>query len=268
MLDPAVTPGDKSVHDVRVLLKKSRAVLKLIRLQVNEAFFNREYSTLRETGRMMSSWRENSVHRKILKDLRKRHPDVFGQLENHAMIHELLEKPVNESALPANGSNEVLKIIKSLNKSGFRIRFEPLAGIDPVQLFKELENTFTGVMECYLLSRNDPVTKNLHEFRKRAKDLLYQLYFFRPIAPPQVKSLEKKMDAITRNIGKHHDLAMLLKAIGYKYPGENSAPLNQLVLIIRGEQDRCLSKVWPTAYRIFCPGNNLMSLMGFKILMI
>jgi CHAD domain-containing protein len=109
----------------------------------------------------------------------------------------------------------------------------------------------------------------LHEFRKRTKDFLYQLFFFRALNPKAIKSLEKRLDDMTQNLGKFNDLSVLVKMLGYKYNREEPQPgLDELVLLIRKEQDRYLSKVWPAAYKIFSPGQRLTNVLGFKMLVI
>src|SRR5512143_1704202 len=65
ILSAGEIPGEGAVHDVRVLMKKSRATVRLLKSQIDEDIFRREYSAYRETGRLMRSWRENSVHRKM-----------------------------------------------------------------------------------------------------------------------------------------------------------------------------------------------------------
>ena len=42
MLSPGV-PDEKVIHDVRVLMKKSRASIKLLKTQMDVESFNREY---------------------------------------------------------------------------------------------------------------------------------------------------------------------------------------------------------------------------------
>ncbi len=74
---------------------------------------------------------------------------------------------------------------------------------------------------------------------------------------------------MTRNLGKYNDLAQLIISLAYKYkPGSPNPALDELIVLIREEQDKCLSKVWPTARRIFNPGQRLINLLGFRILMI
>jgi CHAD domain-containing protein len=109
----------------------------------------------------------------------------------------------------------------------------------------------------------------LHEFRKRAKDFLYQLYYFRPLNPSVVKELEKRLDTLTQNLGKYNDLTQIMKIVGYKYgTPENSPALDELIVVIKDKQDQYLSKVWPSAYKIFCPGQKLLNVLGFRLLTI
>jgi len=49
---------------------------------------------------------------------------------------------------------------------------------------------------------------------------------------------------------------------------DNLASLNELMILIKDKQDQYLSKVWPTAYKIFCPGQQLINVLGFKLLVI
>jgi len=259
-------PDEKVIHDVRVLMKKSRASIRLTRTQIDEEAFNREYSAFREVGRIMSAWRENSVHRKLLKDLRKRYPELFSRLKDNEKINLLsaIQKKQNEPSLEIKEDLE--KIIGILHKSAFRIRFRAMNNPDQKLVRGELEKTFDNVSACFLKARNYTKAINVHMFRKRIKDFLYQLYFFRPLNPKAIKNLEKRIDALGQNLGKYNDYAVLIKSLGYNYPsGENSSALDELIVIIRQEQDKYLSKIWPSAFRIFRPGKRLEDMPGFKV---
>jgi CHAD domain-containing protein len=269
LLTKTPVPDDVSVHDVRVLMKRARAVMKLIGSQTGRESYDRNYGTFREVGRILCLWRETSVHRKTLKDLRKKKPKVFTALDSNKQLELLMLK----AEAPAEASPEIKKdlvqIHDLLNKAGFRIRFQSLDKLDARQLLGELDSTYKAVADKYLAARNNLKPENLHEFRKKAKDFLYQLYFFRPLNPPVVKALEKKLDALTQGLGKYNDLSQLIKTLGYKYSGPGSSPaLDELIVIIRQEQDKNLSRVWPIAYKIFCPGQKLVNILGYRILMI
>lgn len=267
LLKKSELPDDKAVHDIRVLMKKSRAVLQLVRSQMDEESYRREYQTLREVGRLMSSWRETSVHRKVLKNLRKTHPVPFSDLKDYEPLNQLLNilEPGEEAI--ERRKEQSAQILELLKKSGYRIRFLSLGKTDPVILIRDLEQTYNSVIHSYLSSRNNLKPENLHEFRKKAKNFLYQLWFFRPLKQGSVKGLEKKIDQMTQNLGKYNDLAVLIETLGYKYSlSANPPALDELIVLIRDQQDAHLSKVWPVAYNIFCPGQKLVNILGFKLL--
>jgi hypothetical protein len=77
--------------------------------------------------------------------------------------------------------------------------------------------------------------------------------------------LRKNLTTLTDNLGKYNDLAVVLRELDYRYsPGRNVPALDELAIVIRQEQDRYLSRVWPTAYRIFRPGRQLSDILELK----
>jgi CHAD domain-containing protein len=269
LLKKSDVPDERAVHDVRVLMKKSRAVLKLASPQLDKLYHYKDVAALREVGRSLREWRESSVQRKILKDYRKKFPDIFAQLQENTIIDNLLKKHGPVAEPPAELKAELENVEVLLNKTGYRLRFQSMNMIDPRLLIKELENSYSTVMKIYLSCRNNPKPAMLHKFRKKAKDFLYQLYIFRPLNPSVIKTLEKKLDNLTQNLGKVNDLTQIIIAMNYDYKeAENLAAMNELVIRFREAQDVYLAKVWPTALQIFCPGNRLVNVLGFKLLVI
>jgi CHAD domain-containing protein len=269
MLDPVKVPDEKVVHDVRVLMKKARASIKLLKTQIDEESYNREYSSLREIGRIMQSWRETSVHRKLLRYLKKKYPELFSHLTDNDKINLLLTKPEIKDEPSSEMKGDLEKIIGLLHKSDYRLRFQNMSNLDPILLLKELDVIYNTLSICYLKARNYPKGANVHLFRKKTKDFLYQLFFFRSLNPKVIKELEKRLDTLAQNLGKYNDYSVLIKTLGYKYTsGESNNALNELAVIIKQEQDKYLSRVWPSAFRILRPGQKLANVLGFKMLVI
>ena len=124
-------------------------------------------------------------------------------------------------------------------------------------MLKELEKTYITVAENYLKCRLNTKPADLHEFRKRSKDFLYQLYFFRPLNPLLIKGLEKRLYQMTLNLGKYNDLTQIIKSIEFKPASpDNSSAINEIAVVIKNKQDEYLAKVWPQAYKIFCPARS------------
>jgi len=269
MLRRERVPDDEVIHDVRVFMKKSRAALKLVAPQLDKEYILKDIIALREVGRKMCALREASVLRKNLKELRKEYPDIFSRLNNNEKINNILKKPDAETKPSEMLITESVEIYELLKRTGFRIRFQSMNKFDPHLLMKELDQTYGKVVDIYLICRNDPKPDRIHEFRKKAKDFLYQLYFFRPLNPSSIKSLEKKLDNLTQNLGRYNDLTQIVRVLDYEYSVSKYPPvLDELVIRIREKQDKYLLKVWPAAYKIFCPGLTLVNILGFKLLVI
>jgi CHAD domain-containing protein len=267
LLGRSPLPDEEAVHDIRVLMKRARATVRLLDLQISDELFVKEHDTYREIGRMMASNRETSVQRKTLKLLKKENKDLFAKLEENEIVKGLLEK--SESP---NDESEKLKIEKVniiAGKAAARLRFYSFDKLNPQMLLKQLEKTYLVAAENYLKCRINPKPDAIHEFRKKSKDFLYQLYFFRPLNPAIIKDLEKKLDIITQNLGKCNDLSQLIRLLDYKYGSpDNIDTINELVAVIRNKQDEYLLKIWPLSYKIFCPGQKLVNVLGFKLLII
>ena len=266
LLGQSPFPDDDAIHDIRVLMKRQRATVRLIRPLLDEASYNREYVAGREVGRLLSSWRETSVLRKTLRELRKEHPELFHRLHDNEKIAEMLRKPYSTWEKAAEKSSSIKTIGTQLTKALYRVRFLTLDNPDMKLLSGELENNYLIAARAYLDCRNNPKQELLHEFRKKSKTLLYQLWFFRPVNPSAIKTLEKKLDFLTQSLGKYNDLAQIREQTAYRYKPDNDPAMDELAVVIRDKQDRYLSKVWPVAYRIFCPGKRLYDLPGFRTL--
>jgi len=258
-------PGDDAIHDIRVMMKKHRAAIRLIRPLLDEAVCRREYLDGRETGRILSFWRETAVLRKTAKSLKKDNPDLFVRLHDNEKLQSLLRKPFmtwDEAGMQAAA---VSQVTVRLNKTRHRLRFMSLGDPDFRLLLTELDSNFRVAAEAYLECRNHIKPRLLHEFRKKAKTFMYQLCYFRHMNPTAVKSLEKKLEVITQNLGRYNDLAQIMAVTGYIYGAEeNSDVADELAIVILDRQDMCLMKVWPVAYRLFAPGKKIEDLLGIS----
>jgi len=266
LLGQSPFPDDDAIHDIRVMMKRQRATVRLIRPLLDKVSFDREYLAGREVGRILSSWRETSVLRKTLRELRKENQELFSKLKDNEKIREILRKPYSTWEKAAEKSSSIKAIGTQLTRALCRVRFLSLDNSDLKLLSDELESNYLIAARAYLDCRNNPKQSLLHEFRKKSKTFLYQLWFFRPLNPAAIKALEKKLDSLTQNLGKFNDLAQVRKQTGYSYQPDNDPVLDELAVVIRDKQDRHLTKVWPDAFRIFRPGNKLYDLPGFKSL--
>ncbi len=265
LLSQQPLPDDTAIHDIRVMMKKHRASIRLVRPLLDEVVYSREYLAGRETGRILSSWRETAVLRKTVKALKKEHPELFMKLWDNEQIQNLLRKPYSTWEEAGVQAQAVAEVTAQLNRARHRLRFVSLKEPDIRLLLGELERSYRLAAVAYLDSRYNSKPRLLHEFRKKSKTLMYQLCYFRHLNPSAVKSLEKRLDDMTQNLGRYNDLAQIMEMTGYRYGApENSDVTDELAVAIKDKQDRCLTKVWPVAYCLFAPGKKLQDLLGIS----
>lgn len=263
--DPAF-PDDDSVHDIRVLLKKARAALKIVEPQFGSDYNHMDIPDLKEAAGILAGWRDATVYRKILKDLKDEYPELFSRLNDNEKVTELMKKP-DQSENQEKEKLDTEKMHDLLKKAGYRIRLTSMKDADANKLLMELEKSYDIVVDSYLTARYKTSMKKLHTLRKKTKDFLYQLYFFRPLNSSAIKKLEKELGDVAKNLGKIHDLEQLVKALEYRYPDESvSDSLSELMVRIRERQDKYLKKVWPVAAELFIPGKKLDIVLGYKVL--
>jgi CHAD domain-containing protein len=63
------------------------------------------------------------------------------------------------------------------------------------------------------LSRHNPLPENFHEWRRRAKDLGYQLRLLCPVQPVELRAMTDELEKLSNHLGDDHDLVMLKQFI-------------------------------------------------------
>jgi CHAD domain-containing protein len=76
-----------------------------------------------------------------------------------------------------------------------------------------LERSYARGKAALKRARRHPTVENLHDWRKRTKDLWYQLRLLKPFAPGIVGGAAKEADKLSKLLGDDHDLAVLHEAL-------------------------------------------------------
>lgn len=262
-------PDEDAVHDIRVLMKKSRAIMKLLSPQIDQESFARDYSAFKDAGQILASWRDTSVQRKTLKAVRKSNRELFSRLGRNRILDDILNKTELPLEHDLETTGKITALENILKKSLYRIRFYSINNPDFRLLYQELDKSYRTVSKIYLDCRHNPKPLKIHKFRKRLKDFLYQVYFFRPLNQHAIKNIEKRLDNMAQNLGKYNDITQIINFLGYKYGDpENTPALDEFIALLKGMQDEYLIKVWPDALKIFRPGQKLQALLGFRLLIL
>jgi CHAD domain-containing protein len=196
------------VHYARKHLKKLRALLRLVRGHTGQAFFRARNRRLRDLGRMLAPLRDAEVARLTLAQLRRRANTIPAR---RALAH-LRQRVSGELADQSRTAalRRVAAELARLQRETARWRFD---GLDWNALAHVITRTYrrAKIEREHFRLRRDLVS--LHEWRKRSKDLWYQLLLLRPLARPDARKLARHLDTLTSTQGLMHDVQLVLDAL-------------------------------------------------------
>lgn len=199
-----------SIHGARKDLKKVRAVLRLIRAELGDKRFRAENRRYREAGRLLSASRDAEVKLETLRALEERFGDEFPAGPSLTWS-EQLESDLDRvaGAVLAGAAAEIEQAIEAIDEAGEQIDRWPLE-TDSWQLIEPgLTRTYRAGRQALKRVRKDGGAENVHELRKRVKDLWYQLRLLQDAWPSVLEATAEQVHELAELLGNHHDLAVL-----------------------------------------------------------
>jgi CHAD domain-containing protein len=202
-IDALNDASEEGVHDARKDMKKLRALLRLVRGEVGEKVFRREAATFRDAARELSGVRDADVMLATLADLEKRYEADVGPVRQAVEAHRL--------QTGGGGRKRAAKAaVAVLTEARGRVADWPLAG-DGFEVFEDgLRRTYRDGRRGWRAALKEPSTENLHEWRKRVKDLWYHCSILEETWKPVMKALAGEAHELSDRLGDDHDLAVLL----------------------------------------------------------
>jgi CHAD domain-containing protein len=202
--------GAESVHEARKALKRLRALLRLSRPALDERRYQRENLIFRDAGRELSDARDAQVLLETLGGLLDRYGAELPR-GTWARLHGALEAGAAHPA-QASGSDGYDDVLAILARARRRVSSWSL----PTENGRDSLNE--GFARIYKRGRRrlrrakaDPTPENLHELRKRAKDLWHAAQLLEPVCPEKMKPLAKSAHQLSNLLGDDHDLSVLLQ---------------------------------------------------------
>lgn len=192
----------EAVHSVRKSLKKTRAMLRLVRtgMDVQPA----ENAALREVAMALASRRDAAARLITFDSLFPEPPGTLRPLRDHLAAGS--QTP--GVGLPPDLPDMLKEIRKRADKWSLR-------GKDANILYQGLTDTRRKAIRAAKAARTEPMSELLiHNWRKRVKDHWYQARLFAPCWPELFKPIVESADRLGEDLGRHHDLSLFADLIG------------------------------------------------------
>jgi CHAD domain-containing protein len=189
---------DGAVHAVRRDCKRIRAALRLLRACLGRRVYRRENRRVRDSARPLTGVRDAFVLRRTLRTLPQRSMVLQRNLNS--------EYDRERRALERRGVQAALEQLNATRKW--------LAGIPALD--SETVSAVAGARNIYKVGRKALAKARhrddhaLHEWRKQAKYLLYQLELLKTVFDAKFGKLGRHASQLAEALGDDHDLAMLV----------------------------------------------------------
>jgi CYTH domain-containing protein/CHAD domain-containing protein len=201
-----------AIHSARKEMKKLRAVLRLIREDLGENRFRRENRRYRDIGRLLGPSRDFEVKLETLNALHEHFADEFPSSATLPW-RRVLERERDQLFGAGNGEAQ---------RQIMRAQIEVREGRDAIfglsvdacswELFEPgLLRSYREGRKAMRKALSAPGSGAVHEWRKRAKDLWYQLRILRNVWPELLEPTADQAHDLSDLLGAHHDLAVLAR---------------------------------------------------------
>jgi CHAD domain-containing protein len=203
----------EGVHEARKSLKRVRAVVRLARDHLGDEVYRHENRLFRDTGRVLSGARDAEVLSETLDDLVHRCRDEIDDAA-FAGLREVLVADAKAAGARIAGAATVVDAVRgNLDSARERVETWPLPeDADAEALAPGFERIYRRGRRARKAAGRDGGDEQLHELRKRAKDLWHAAQILRPVAPKAMKRLGRRAHRLSDLLGDDHDLAVLLEA--------------------------------------------------------
>ncbi|PSN13656.1 hypothetical protein C7271_22355 [filamentous cyanobacterium CCP5] len=199
----------EAVHDARKRFKKGRSVLRLVRKTIDESVYQRENDCLRQTGRLLAPVRDAQARLETLDDLMATYAiaidlNLFTELRAamDAYQHQMVAQVLDKDDLVAS----VLPQLKEMRHrlAEWSVQAEGWAAIAPG--FKRI---YRQGRERFATAYQKQDVESFHSWRKRVKDLMYDLRMLKRLWPGLIDALEDEVHTLSGYLGGDHDLSVL-----------------------------------------------------------
>jgi CHAD domain-containing protein len=238
----------EAVHDIRKEIKKARAILRLVRTEIGNHFYKKCDRLLREAADCLTAARDADVKLSAFEMLTKH---FNGKLSARPFpkIKKLVRDNCRDEARRFLKSDSIAKAKRILQKAKRKAGDLKMKSVGWRAIAPGLKKSFSSGREAYETALKDSTPKNFHEWRKRVKDLGFQIRLICPVWPKELRAVSDELEGLGELLGDDHDLAMLKEFIAEKF--KRAGDVDDLNRLIRARQKELRSAALKLGVKFF-----------------
>ena len=229
----AGTEPAEAVHEARKDVKKIRSALRLVREQIGDEVWRRENDHYREVARGLSGFRDAEILVESLDGVSDRFSADGEADQRFTALREQLEAENRQATESGSLQTAMTEAAATLVAGRTRIATLPLEGDGWELIGPGLHRTYRRGRKRLRTVEEEASVTNLHELRKRVKDLWYQLRLIRDADKHMLGGLADHAHDLSDHLGDDHDLALLRETaqrrrVAFADPAEKRHLLEQI----------------------------------------
>ncbi len=201
---PAKQRGE-TVHETRKHLKKLRAALRLTSDGKGKERYEREDRCISHVGKLLSDLRDAHVRLQTLTQLKVAHDPAHNPFPK---LEELLS--MERESFSAAFDDWQKQVVPRLEAVGKRLSSWQLDDLTWKQVCGSVAKSYRRGRAALAKVVEKPSPENFHKWRKKVKELWYQLRLLRPLNRVVLEKIANDAKALGELLGLDHDLAFLV----------------------------------------------------------
>jgi CHAD domain-containing protein len=254
---------DERVHEARKALKKTRALLRLVRDEIGSKVRRQENDVLRDAARRLSEVRDADVLVATATSLRDHTRSEPTKAEVGRVVRALTERREAVRARVVEEEDVTGGVVADIEAARGRIDAWPVERPGPEVFLGGLRRTaergarrMAAAYEAAAEERDEA----FHEWRKRAKDLWYHARVLEPAAPGAIGDLVALTDELGDLLGLDHDLAVLASTLDELEPIREAEALREAMhALIERRRFDLQRRALPLGRRVHAEGGKALA---------
>ncbi|HEX6455728.1 MAG TPA: CHAD domain-containing protein [Solirubrobacterales bacterium] len=236
-----------AVHGSRKDMKKLRTVLRLLRDPLGRKSFRRQNARFRDAARALSSTRDAEVKLETLETLAE-HEQGLPE-EGVEAWRGILARDREAATNAARDEPAVAEAVSLIEEGLAEIRAWEVEGDSWKLVGAALVRSYRRGRRAMKKGAASHAEADFHEWRKRAKELWYELRLLSEAWPAPLEATADEAHRLTELLGDHHDFAVLREDLRERNLGE--AETVALEAAIGRRQEALAAAAFPLGRRLY-----------------
>lgn len=203
-------PFDTRVHEARKRTKEVRAVVRLVRDELGKRAYQREKARLRDAAALLAPVRDAQVLCEVVDGIDDAEVDA-GAL---GRARQALEAQLRSEKARAAQARSAQRMSQMVAAAADGVAEWPLERDRWRVVRPGVHRAYEQGRAGYAAVAAGSTDEQVHEWRKRVKDLWYAVRLMTPAWPAVLKPTAEEIHRLSDLLGDHHDLSVLAARLG------------------------------------------------------